>query len=82
MCTEEVEDETHFLTKCQLYGTHDKYWETIFNKVPQIRTLSNTDRFIYIMTQEDQELTNIIMKMNHEWMMLRNFLHENFYNQK
>ena len=82
MCSEEVEDETHFLTNCRLYGTQTRYWDTICNKVPQIVNHSNTDRLIFIMTQEDPELTNIILKMNHEWMLFRNFLHENFYNQK
>ena len=82
MCSEEVEDETHFLTNCRLYGTQTRYWDTICNIVPQIVNLSNTDRLIFIMTQEDPELTNIILKMNHEWMLFRNFLHENFYNQK
>ena len=34
------------------------------------------------MTQEDPELTELVMKMNHEWMSLRKFFHEYFYNQK
>ena len=82
MCTEEVEDEIHFLTQCKLYGSRNGYWATIYTKVPQLRTLSNTDLFIYIMTQEDPELTELVMKMNHEWMSLRKFMHEYFYNQK
>ena len=82
MCTEEVEDEIHFLTHCKLYGSRDDYWATIYTKVPQLRTLSNTDRFIYIMTQEDPELTELVMKMNYEWMSLRKCMHEYFYNQK
>ena len=65
MCTEEVEDKTHFLTQCRLYGTRDHYWATNYSKVSQLRTLSNTDHFIYIMNQEDPELTELIMKMNH-----------------
>ena len=79
MCREQVEDEIHFLTNCQLYGTHDNYWNTVHEKVPQTRTLSNTDRFLYIMTQEDPELTEMTLKKTHEWMKLRIFLRENFY---
>ena len=79
MCREQVEDEIHFLTDCQLYGSHDKYWNTVHEKVPQTRTLSNTDQFIYIMTQEDPELTQMTLKMTHEWMKLRIFLREHFY---
>ena len=82
MCVEEVEDETHFMTNCRLYGTQNRYWEGIYNKVPQIRTISNTDRLVYIMTQEDPELTNTVLKMNHEWMKFRKFLEENFFSQK
>ena len=78
MCHDSVEDETHFLTDCRLYGTRDKYWDTIYNRVPQISTHSNTDRFIYIMTQDHTELTKIILKMVYEWMTFRKFLHENF----
>ena len=82
MCTGNVEDEIHFLTQCKLYGTHENYWTTIYEKVPQISNLSNTDRFIFIMTQEDPELTNLVLKMNHEWMLFRLFMHETFYDQK
>ena len=81
MCRDSVEDETHFLTECQLYGNRHKYWDTIYNQVPQISTHSNTDRFIYIMTQEDPELSKIILKMVYEWMTFRGFLHENFFHQ-
>ena len=81
MCHNEVEDETHFLTHCRLYGSQNSHWDTIYNKVPQIRTHSNTDRFVYVMTQEDPEITSTVLKMNHEWMSFRKFLHENFFNQ-
>ena len=81
MCRDLVEDETHFLTDCRLYGTRDNYWDTIYNRVPQISTHSNTDQFIYIMTQDDTELTKIILKMVYEWMTFRKFLHENFFHQ-
>jgi hypothetical protein len=66
MCEDAVEDETHFLTDCRLYGNRDKYWDVIYNIVPQISLHSNTDRFSYIMTQEDSELTKIILKMVYE----------------
>ena len=79
MCRETVEDEIHFLTDCHLYGNRQQHWDTIYNKVPQILQHSNTDRFIYIMTQEDPELTEIILKMVYQWMTLRKFLYDNFY---
>ena len=79
MCPDHVEDEIHFLTDCHLYGTMHKYWETIYTMIPQIVTHSNTDKFIYIMTQEDTELTKILLKMVYEWMTFRKFLQEYFY---
>ena len=79
MCTNSTEDEIHFLTDCRLFGTRSKYWETIYNKVPQILTHSNTDQFVYMMTQEDPELTKLVLKMVYEWMTLRGFLHEYFF---
>ena len=81
MCQDAVEDEIHFLTECRLYGNRDKYWNTVYDQVPQISTHSNTDRFIYIMTQDNPELSKIILKMNYEWMTFRGFLHENFFQQ-
>ena len=81
MCHEQVEDEVHFLTDCRLYGQHNTYWNTVYNNAPQTRQLTNTDRFIYIMTQDDQELTRLTLKNIHTWMNLRNFLRENFYQQ-
>ena len=79
MCHDSVEDETHFMTECRLYGTRDKYWETIYNSVPLISTLSNADRYFYLMSQEDVELTKVVLKMVYEWMAFRVFMHENFF---
>ena len=67
--------------KLSTTGKHDTYWNTIYDKVPQLRTLSTTDQFIYIMTQEDTELTRLTLKTVREWMNLRTFLRENFYQQ-
>ena len=79
MCTGNVEDEIHFLTQCKLYGTHENYWTTIYEKVPQISNLSNTDRFIFIMTQEDPEIMKLLLKRTREWFGLRTFLCNYFY---
>ena len=82
MCKDNLEDEIHFLTECNIYGSRNIFWDQVHLKFPQTAELSTKDKFIFIMTQEDPELTNKILKMNHEWMLFRNFLHENFYNQK
>ena len=82
MCSESIEDEVHFLTDCRLYGHRQQYWETIYNRVPQISNHSNTDRFIYIMTQDDLEMTKVVIKMVYQHMTFRKFLHEYFFHQK
>ena len=82
MCDELIEDEVHFLTECQLYGRRQHYWETIYDRVPQISNHCNTDKFIYIMTQDDPEITKIAIKTVYEWMTFRKFLHEYFFHQK
>ena len=79
MCPEKMEDEIHFMTDCRLYGSYDKYWEQILDITPSLSSLNYTDLFIYIMSQEDHEITKISMKMVYEWMKLRYFLQENFY---
>ena len=81
MCPDKVEDEIHFMTDCRLYGLQDSYWQDIYDKVPTISAHSNTDRFIYIMTQEDPILMKIVMKTTYNWLSFRNFMRENFYHQ-
>ena len=78
MCKDKVEDEIHFLTECRLYGSHSRYWNLIYEKFPQLSPLSNEERFIFIMTQEDEELTKIILKMNYESQAFRKFIWEYF----
>jgi hypothetical protein len=81
MCSEMLEDEVHFLTNCTLYGSYDKFWNEILDITPSLLSLSYTDLFIYVMTQEDHEITKIALKMVNQWMKLRVFLQENFYQE-
>ena len=30
MCTTEIEDEVHFLTKCNLYGSKNHFWDQVW----------------------------------------------------
>ena len=53
MCQNQVEDEIHFLTTCQLYGNQTAYWNHMVEKCPQIQNMDHNQKFIYIMTQED-----------------------------
>ena len=82
MCHQETESEVHFMTECKIYGTHTHYWNKIFDKCPNLRNLSNQDRFIYLMIQEDVDITNIVLKMTSEWFSLRRLLCDYFFQPK
>ena len=79
MCENEIEDEEHFTTTCRIYGTLNGFWNKIRDKYPQTSQLSNKEKFIFLMTQEDHEITSELLKKNYEWQKLRNFLSEYFY---
>ena len=82
MCHNQTEDEIHFITECKLYGTHDHYWNIVYEKCPNLKNLSNRDKFIYLMTQEDKDLTTLVMKLVSEWSELRTFLCDFFFQPK
>ena len=82
MCNTKVEDEIHFMTDCKLYGAKDIFWQRIYTDFPQITNLSNEEKFIFIMTQEDPDTMMTLMKTNREWQTLRTFMCDNFYEQK
>ena len=79
MCSTEVENEVHFLTNCQLYGCQNKFWNQVATKFPQTSNLCNEDKFIFIMTQEDPEITELLLKTNYEWQQFRIFMCEYFF---
>ena len=79
MCTSEVENEVHFLTNCKLYGSQSKFWNQVTTKFPQVSNLCNEDKLIFIMTQEDPEITELLLKTNYEWQQFRIFMCEYFF---
>ena len=79
MCKDKVEDEVHFLTECKLYGSKDTFWNNIYQKFPEVRSFTNEDKFIFLMTQENEETTKMVLKINHDWLSLRNYLNEYFF---
>ena len=62
MCTTKMEDEIHFLTECKIYGSKDLFWNHVYQKFPQTSHLSNKDKIIFIMTQEDPEIMKLLLK--------------------
>ena len=79
MCTTEVEDEIHFMTDCKLYGSQNTFWTQVTSKFPQTTNLSKENKFVFIMTQEDPEITELLLKTNYKQQQFRNFMFEYFY---
>ena len=82
MCENTVEDESHFLAECKLYGNQNEFWRTIYTKFPQTAHLNSKEKLAFLMTQEDPEVTTLVMKKTLEWQQFRTFMCENFYQQK
>ena len=40
MCKDKVEDEIHFLTECNIYGSRNIFWDQVHLKFPQTAELS------------------------------------------
>ena len=82
MCRGEVEDETLFLTGCRLYGSLNRHWGGMYDLVPQLSTLTNAQKFEFIMIQEDPGILNKTLRMVYDLTLFRKFMYENFYQQK
>ena len=82
MCTTVVEDESHYFTECKLYGDQLKFWQDIYARFPQTAHLNSREKLIFIMTQEDPEVTLLILKKNLEWQKFRAFMCDYFYQPK
>ena len=79
MCTTEVENEVHFLTDCKMYGSQSNFWNQVTTKFPQTANLRKEDKLTFILTQEDPEILELLLKSNYEWQRLNNFLCKYFY---
>ena len=82
MCKTVVEDECHYFTDCKLYGDQDKFWQDIYAKFPQTTHLNSKEKFTFLMTQEDPEVTQLTLKKNLEWQQFRTFMCDYFYQPK
>ena len=70
-CPGVVETEEHFITQCVAYEGRATLFNKIMEKAPQFNNLNNHDKFIYMMTQGDDEMTRLIAQTNHNWLMKR-----------
>ena len=78
-CSNQVEDEIHMLINCQLYGNRDQWLHEIGVKFPHFNTLDSHQKFIFLMTQEDEQITLQIAEKITHWFELRELLNTNFY---
>ena len=78
ICKDKTEDEIHFLTECKLYGSHGQYWNKVYEQFPQVATLNREDQFIFLMAQEDEDITKTVLKWCSESLGLRKLLSDNF----
>ena len=62
MCLGMIEDEPHFLTNCVLYGSRIKLFQNFEVLYPNFHTLNNDQKFIYLMSQENSDITTALAK--------------------
>ena len=63
-CPNIVESEIHFLTECPVYYRAPLFTKVMVN-VPQFAQLDEKSKFLYLMSQEDQLLTQELAKQAH-----------------
>ena len=78
-CQTTVEDEQHMLIDCKLYGNRQKWFESISEKCPNFSSLNNHQKFIFLMSQEDEQLTKETAEKISEWFDLRELIITHFY---
>ena len=79
ICGNAVEDEQHMLIDCKLYGQRNTWFSKIGEKIPNFTTLDSHQKFIFLMTQEDCQLTREIAEKITTWMNLRELITSHFF---
>jgi hypothetical protein len=69
-CPLTVETEEHFLTECPPYN-RTTFFTEISAKAPQFANLDSHSKFIFLMSQEDRELTGELAVKVHRWLNSR-----------
>ena len=70
-CPTKVEDEIHFLTECIYYKNREEFFATVTNTIPNFHSLNSQEKFIFLMTQENKELTLLLTELVYEWFATR-----------
>ena len=61
-CNNGIESEEHFLVECPLYGRRQIFFNKVSESVPQFMQLNPHQKFIFLMTQEDDGITKMLVK--------------------
>ena len=79
ICQTQVEDEQHMLIDCKLYGNRAKWFGKINEKYPNFSSLNSHQKFIFLMTQQDEQLLKETAEKISEWLDLRDLIHNYFF---
>ena len=63
LCNNGVENEIHFLFKCSDLEKMRKILSMSYNLYPNTENLSDTDKFIWLMTTEDPDMPHLLQQL-------------------
>ena len=78
-CQTVVENEQHMLIDCKLYGNRSKWFAKLIEKCPNFSNLNSHQKFIFLMTQEDAQLSKETAEKISEWFDLRELIYTYFF---
>ena len=78
-CKTEVENEQHMLIDCKLYGSRTRWFDKISEKCPNFTTLNSHQKFIFLMTQGDEQLIKETAEKISEWFDIRDLIFTHFF---
>ena len=71
-----LEDEIHFLIECDNYKCERfEKFKAITEEIPTFEQMTDSKaKFIFLMTQENEKLLNLIASCTHDWFKLLNLI--------
>ena len=70
-----VEDENHFVTKCSINQAERRhFYSKISCKAPHLSTLSDDEKFVYLLTNNDPQILTWFGKFVHHSFIVRNYI--------
>ena len=68
-----LEDEIHFLIVIIINSKRFEKFKTITEEVPNFEQMTDSKtKYIFLMTQENEKILNLIASCTHDWFKLRN----------